>query len=61
MMHKDIRQILKKGDIWLKEVNEYIYKNKLYLKDFIENNLSMLKYHFGDATYLAWGRCKWYY
>ena len=45
---------LNNGDIWLKEVNEYIYKNKLYLKEFIENNLSMLKYHFGDATYLAW-------
>ena len=45
---------LNNGDIWLKEVNEYIYKNKLYLKVFIENNLSMLKYHFGDATYLAW-------
>ena len=45
---------LNKGDIWLKEVNEYIYQNKLYLKEFLENNIPSLKYHFGDATYLAW-------
>jgi len=45
---------LNNGDEWLREVNEYIYENKLYLKDFLEKNIPSIKYHFGDATYLAW-------
>lgn len=42
------------GDEWLKEMNEYVYENKLFLKAFLEKNLPTLKYRFGDATYLAW-------
>ena len=45
---------LNNGDLWLKEMNQYVYENKLYLKEFIEKNLPLLNYHFGDATYLAW-------
>lgn len=45
---------LNTGDIWLKEMNQYVYDNKIYLDEFLNKNLPMLKYHFGDATYLAW-------
>ena len=45
---------LNNGDLWLKEMNEYVYENKLYLKEFINKNLPELDYHYGDATYLAW-------
>ena len=45
---------LEKGDIWLKEMNQYVYNNKKYLRQFLHENLKELDYHFGDATYLAW-------
>ncbi|MBQ7642122.1 MAG: pyridoxal phosphate-dependent aminotransferase [Acholeplasmatales bacterium] len=45
---------LNKGDLWLKEMNQYVYNNKKYLKSFLNENLKELDYHFGDATYLAW-------
>ena len=47
-------EALNKGDLWLKELNEYIYNNKKYLINFLYNNIKELNYHFGDATYLAW-------
>ena len=45
---------LNNGDEWLEKMNKYVYENKLYLKDFLEKNIPSMKYHFGDATYLAW-------
>ncbi len=47
-------EALNKGDEWLRELNEIIYNNKKYLKNFLYNNIKELSYHFGDATYLAW-------
>ena len=45
---------LNKGDLWLKEMNAYVYNNKKYLKLFLSTYLRDIDYHFGDATYLAW-------
>lgn len=42
------------GDEWLKEMNEYVYKNKLYVKEFINNNIKRIKYVENYATYLIW-------
>lgn len=43
-----------KGDNWLKELNEYIYQNKLYVYDYIEKNIKNISCIKGDATYLVW-------
>lgn len=45
---------LNNGDTWLKEMNEYVYNNKKYLKEFLSNNIKELKYEIADALYLAW-------
>lgn len=47
-------EALNNGDNWLNEVNRYIYNNKLYLRGFLNEYLSELKYEFSNATYLAW-------
>ena len=39
---------------WLEEMNGYVYQNKLFAKEFIENNVPRIKYDVADATYLAW-------
>lgn len=45
---------LNNGDTWIKEMNEYVYNNKKYLKEFLSNNIKELKYEIADALYLAW-------
>jgi cystathionine beta-lyase len=49
---------LNKGEAWLDEMNKYVYNNKKILRNFLNENLKDLDYHFGDATYLAWVDCK---
>lgn len=39
---------------WLDELNEYVYGNYCYLRDFIEKELPMLRIHETEGTYLGW-------
>ena len=39
---------------WLDELNEYVYGNFCYLRDFIRDRLPQLRIHETDGTYLAW-------
>ena len=39
---------------WLDELNEYVYANFCYLRDFIHAELPMLQIHETEGTYLAW-------
>ena len=45
---------LNNGDTWLNEMNQYVYNNKLYLKEFLDNNIKEFKYNIADSLYLAW-------
>lgn len=42
------------SEAWLDELNEYIYGNFCYLRDFIRQNLPMLQIHETEGTYLGW-------
>lgn len=42
------------GDEWRKECCAYIYQNFLYLKDFLEKNMPLVKFDIPQSTYLAW-------
>ena len=39
---------------WLDELNEYIYGNFCYLRDFLREQLPQLQLHETEGTYLAW-------
>ena len=39
---------------WLDELNEYVYGNYCYLRDFIREELPMLQIHETEGTYLGW-------
>ena len=39
---------------WLNELNEYVYGNFCYLRDFLNQHLPMLRLHETEGTYLAW-------
>ena len=39
---------------WLDELNEYVYANFCYLRDFLTDRLPMLRIHVTEGTYLAW-------
>ena len=39
---------------WLDELNEYVYGNFCYLRDFIRDRLPQLRIHETEGTYLAW-------
>ena len=39
---------------WLEELNEYVYGNFCYLRDFLHQNLPLLQLHETEGTYLAW-------
>lgn len=39
---------------WLSEMNEYVYKNKLYFYQFVEKNMPDLSVVKSDALYLVW-------
>lgn len=42
------------SEAWLDELNDYIYGNFCYLRQFIEERLPMLRIHETEGTYLAW-------
>ena len=39
---------------WLDELNKQVYDNYLYLRDFLQTHLPMLRLHETEGTYLAW-------
>lgn len=43
-----------KGEDWICELTEYLYKNKNYVREFAKNNLPKLKVINEGATYLMW-------
>ena len=43
-----------KGEEWLDELREYLWKNRRYAEDYIEKNVPPLKAVKGEATYLLW-------
>ncbi len=45
------------GRKWLEELNEYIYKNKLIVKSYLQEEIPQIKLVWGDATYLLWLDC----
>lgn len=42
------------GDQWLDELNEYLFGNYTYAKQFIETNIPQMKIYEFDGTYLLW-------
>jgi cystathionine beta-lyase len=42
------------SEAWLDELNEYVYGNYCYLRDFIRAELPMLQIHETEGTYLGW-------
>lgn len=46
------------GREWLKEMNEYVYANRLYCESFLEGNPLGIKAIHGEATYLLWVDCR---
>ena len=42
------------GDEWVKEMRNYIFNNKEYIKNFLRKELPELKLIDNDATYLLW-------
>lgn len=44
----------KNGSQWVKELNEYLYNNKLYFYDYVEKYLPKLHCVKSDGTYLLW-------
>lgn len=43
-----------KGDEYLKQLNEYLYQNKMLVKEFLEINIKEVKLIESEATYLLW-------
>ena len=46
-----------KGEAWLAELNEYIYENKMIVRDFLKSELPQIRLVRGDGTYLLWLDC----
>lgn len=46
------------GREWLKEMNEYVYENRLYAEKYINENIPGLHAIHGEATYLMWVDCR---
>ena len=42
------------SETWLDELNEYVYGNFCYLRDFLHAELPQLTLHETEGTYLAW-------
>ena len=53
-VYDGITAALNKGDIWLDEMNEYVYENKKYLDSFLKENIPEFKYTISPATFFAW-------
>lgn len=45
------------GEQWLDELREYIYQNKLRVRDFVEERLQKVRLVPSEATYLLWLDC----
>lgn len=45
------------GKVWLNELNEYIYKNKMIVNDYLHREIPKIRLIWGDATYLLWLDC----
>lgn len=43
-----------KGEAWLDELREYIFQNKMLVKEYIENEIPQLRLTTSRATYLLW-------
>ncbi|MDD2592186.1 MAG: pyridoxal phosphate-dependent aminotransferase [Erysipelotrichaceae bacterium] len=56
--YNGIRIAYDEAEAWLDECIEVIYQNSLFLKDFINKNLPMLKVYPLEGTYLQWIDCK---
>ena len=48
---------LKKGKKWLVELNNYIYDNKKYFTEKVNNELDLIHVQLTDATYMLWIDC----
>lgn len=46
-----------KGEVWLNELNEYIYQNKLIVREYLKTEIPQIKLVLGDGTYLLWLDC----
>lgn len=44
----------KEGEEWLDQLREYIYGNMTFIKQFLDENIPLLKMRVPEATYLAW-------
>lgn len=42
------------SEAWLDELNEYVYGNFCFLRDYLQEHLPMLRLHETEGTYLAW-------
>ena len=48
------RVAYEEGEEWLRGLNAYLYENLLFLKDYLERNLSQVRLIEPEGTYLAW-------
>ena len=46
-----------KGEPWLKELRAYLYENKKYVKNYIEQEIPEISLVSSEATYLLWLDC----
>ncbi len=51
---------LRDSEDWLDEMNEYVYQNKLAFSDYISKNITNVKVHISDATYMVWVDVSYY-
>ena len=42
------------GDLWLKELKDYIWDNILHIKEYLDKYLPKIKFIIPDGTYLIW-------
>ena len=46
-----------KGESWLEELRRYLYDNKQLVREYVKDNLPVIKVVPSDATYLLWLDC----
>ena len=46
------------GREWLREMNEYVYENRVFAEKYLAENAAKLKPIHGEATYLLWIDCR---
>ena len=47
-----------KGENWLEELRRYLYDNKQLVREYVKENLPVIKVVPSDATYLLWLDCR---